>query len=201
MERIGNRYPDHGFVCEDSGADERSGGMSWIIDPLDGTVNYFAGIPHFCTSIALRKDAEYLVGAVYDPIRQEMYSAAKDRGAFLNGAPIARREVSRLKDAVVAGGFFKAQTIEQGARVFQSFVLKVKKIRFLGSAALDLCYLASGRVNVYMQHWLSEWDIAAAQLVARQAGAVVETFPNRDHLDVLGADARIFDAVRELVIE
>jgi myo-inositol-1(or 4)-monophosphatase len=199
-ELIGGRYPEHGFICEESGAQVRGGGSSWIVDPLDGTVNFFAGIPHFCTSIALKKNGEYLVGAVYDPVRDEMFSARGDAGAFLNGRPIVRREISDLREALVAGGFFKTQTMEEGARVFQNLSRRVKKIRFLGSAALDLCYLACGRVNVYMQHWLNEWDIAAAQLIALQAGAVVDVIPNRGHLDVLGADVSIIDTVRDLVV-
>jgi myo-inositol-1(or 4)-monophosphatase len=197
---LGHRFPGHGFICEESGETGTGTGEDWIVDPLDGTVNFFSGIPHFCTSIAFRRADEYLVGAVYDPLRDELFSAWKGGGLYLNGEKLARRPVNSLSQVIVSGGFFKAESIEQGTQVFQRLTTQVKKIRFLGSAALDLCYLACGRFNAYLQHMVNEWDIAAAVLMAREAGNKIEIFERENgRMDVLAADPNVFDDIRNLV--
>ncbi|MFW6181858.1 MAG: inositol monophosphatase family protein, partial [Spirochaetota bacterium] len=136
----------------------------------------------------------------YDPVREELFSARRGGGAFLNGEPVRPRTVGSLEQAVLSGGFFKAQSIREGARAFQELTARVKKIRFLGSAALDLCYLACGRFNAYLQHQVNEWDIAAAGLVAEEAGALVEVFHRGERMDVLAADRNVFADLRAIVV-
>ncbi len=197
IDLIKKRYSDHGFICEERGRELENPDLNWVIDPLDGTVNFLRGIPHFCTSIAFKKGDRYLVGVVFDPIRNETFSALIGKGAFLNGEPINRKSINSLEEAVVSGGFFKVDSMEEGRRQFERISQRVKKIRFFGSAALDLCYLACGRVNGYIQHSISEWDIAAASLIAESNGIelIKEQIGNR--LNIYAADSTIFNALNE----
>ncbi len=197
IDLIKKRYSDHGFICEERGRELENPDLNWVIDPLDGTVNFLRGIPHFCTSIAFKKGDRYLVGVVFDPIRNETFSALIGKGAFLNGEPINRKSINSLEEAVVSGGFFKVDSMEEGRRQFERISQRVKKIRFFGSAALDLCYLACGRVNGYIQHSISEWDIAAASLIAESNGIelIKEKIGNR--LNIYAADSTIFNALNE----
>ena len=228
MNIIRRRFPGHGFLCEESGSTRgsagpaRSGGYTWVIDPLDGTVNFAKGIPHFCTSIAVKKGETLVAGAVYDPIRRELFSALRPEGtgeglapagltpsgggrslggAYLNGRPMRTREASCLEDAVVAGGFFKAGSMDVGMSIFSRLSKKVLKGRFFGSAALDLCYLACGRVNAYIQHSVNEWDIAAALLIAELMGKRWEIKRNEGlgTLDVIASDPVIFDELKAII--
>ncbi len=198
-DSIRKKYPEHGFICEESGRVDEAVDGNWVIDPLDGSVNYFMGIPHFCTSIAFKNNGKYVVGAVYDPVRDEMFSAVGSHGSYLNNEPIKRRTVTRLEEVVISGGFFKAQSLEDGARIFQKISKRVKKIRFFGSAALDLCYLACGRVNAYIQHWVNEWDIAAAALIAERSGATLDITRVNSHLDVIAGDSNIFTELKKCI--
>ncbi len=200
IETIKGRYPDHGFICEESGRRLEKTSHNWVIDPLDGTLNFSRGIPHFCTSIAFKNGNSYLVGAVFDPVRDEMFSAIQDRGSFFNGRPIDRPGIDRLAEAVVAGGFFKTESLEEGTRVFKKLARNVKKVRFFGSAALDLCYLACGRMNGYIQHGVNEWDIAAAMLIAGNAGIRVEIVEAGDRLNVIAADNNIFEELMRCIL-
>ncbi len=195
---IRRKYPAHGFICEESGRVDEADDGNWIIDPLDGSVNYFMGIPHYCTSIAFKNKGKCVVGAVYDPVRDEMFSADL-AGSYLNSVPIRRRTVTQLEEIVISGGFFKAQSLEDGTRIFQKISKRVKKIRFFGSAALDLCYLACGRVNAYIQHWVNEWDIAAAALIAEKAGTALDITPIDGHLNIIAGDTNIFTELKECI--
>jgi myo-inositol-1(or 4)-monophosphatase len=194
---IRRRFPDHGFVCEERGRELERQDDNWVIDPLDGSVNFSRGIPHFCTSIAFKRGGVYLVAAVYDPMRDELFSALRGGGAFFNGRPMARRGISSLEEAVVSGGFFKIESLDEGGRIFQRIAPKVKKIRFFGSATLDLCYLACGRVNGYIQHAVNEWDIAAASLCAAEQNIEMEIVEKNGRLNVFAADRTIYEALNE----
>ncbi len=195
---IRKKYPAHGFICEESGRVDEADDGNWVIDPLDGSVNYFMGIPHYCTSIAFKNNEKYVAGAVYDPVRNEMFSA-DHAGSYLNDTPIRKHTVTQLEEVVISGGFFKAQSLEDGTRIFQKISKRVKKIRFFGSAALDLCYLACGRVNAYIQHWVNEWDIAAAALIAEKSGAVLDITHVDGHLNVIAGDSNIFTELKECI--
>jgi len=198
ISTIKEEFPDHGFLCEESGHKNVSENY-WIIDPLDGTVNFSKGIPHFCTSIAFRSNERTLVGAVLDPVRGELFAAMRGGEATLNRRPIKRENISNLQDAVIVGGFFKAQSLEHGKRVFENISRNVQKIRFFGSAALDLCYLACGRVNGYIQYSVHDWDIAAASFIAELSGVRLEVEVSGDVFNVIGADKAIFSSLRALI--
>jgi myo-inositol-1(or 4)-monophosphatase len=198
MSTIKEEFPEHGFVCEESGYSEVSDNY-WVIDPLDGTVNFSKGIPHFCTSIAFRSEERTLVGAVLDPVRGELFAGMFGGEATLNRCPINRENISNLEDAVVVGGFFKAQSLEYGKKVFENISRNVQKIRFFGSAALDLCYLACGRVNGYIQYSVHDWDIAAASFIAELSGVRLEVEVSGHGLNVIGADRAIFESLRALI--
>jgi myo-inositol-1(or 4)-monophosphatase len=194
---IRERYPEAGFISEEIGHDLEKPDGNWIIDPLDGSVNFSRGIPHFCTSVAYKQGGIYLVGAVHDPMRHESFSAVRKGGAFLNGKPMRRRAIHSLEEAVVSGGFFKIESLQEGGRIFENIAYRVKKVRFFGSAALDLCYLACGRVNGYIQHAVNEWDIAAASLITEEQHIPVEIIEYKGRLNVFAADQHIYRALRD----
>jgi myo-inositol-1(or 4)-monophosphatase len=197
ISMIRRKFPNTGIISEEIGRDLEKPDFNWVIDPLDGSVNFSRGIPHFCTSIAYREGGRYLVGAVYDPMRDETFSALRGEGAFLNGKPMKRRSISALEEAVVSGGFFKIESLREGGRIFEIIAHRVKKVRFFGSAALDLCYLACGRVNGYIQHAVYEWDIAAASLITEEQDIPIEIIEHKGRLNVFAADSHIYDALRE----
>jgi myo-inositol-1(or 4)-monophosphatase len=194
---IRRKYPEHGFICEESGRKMQRPDCNWVIDPLDGSVNFARRIPHFCTSIAYQENGKYQVGVVYDPIRGETFSAVRGRGCFLNGAPMVRSGITSIEEAVISGGFFKIESIDQGGRIFEKIARRVKKVRFFGSATLDLCYLACGRVNGYVQHSLNVWDIAAASLMVELQGIKLEIVDSDGKLNVFAAENEIYDALHE----
>jgi myo-inositol-1(or 4)-monophosphatase len=194
---IQGTFSGHGFYCEESG---RSGAVTeytWIIDPLDGTVNFSRGIPHFCTSIALKRNGEPLIGVVSDPVRKETFSAVKDLPPTLNGTPIRKRGIDTLSGAVIAGGFFHEGALLRGIEIFSRLVPKVKKVRLFGAAALDLCYLSVDRINGYINIRTNEWDVAAASFVALKAGARIETNVRDGKVDIIAADPAIFNKLKE----
>ncbi len=201
IKRTIKRYfPDHGFICEEGGREKTETKFNWVIDPLDGTVNFSRGIPHFCSSIAFKEGKSCLIGVVIDPVRNEIFSAIDGVGAFLNGVPIKNRSINSLQESIVAGGFFKSGSIQKGITNFNRLVKKVKKVRFFGAAALDLCYLACGRVNGYIQYSVDEWDIAAASLIARLAGVKLEIQEKKGKFYIIAADKEIFNAFRAEVM-
>lgn len=174
-------FPDHRILGEEGKAGSPSGTVEWIVDPLDGTVNFTYGIPHFCTSIAVRCEGELLAGVIYDPIRQELFTAERGRSPRLNGKPIAASGRSLLSKAVCVVGFSRSRAgIEQGLRLVQYLVPRVRKVRLTGSAALDLAYVASGRIDAYFEQEIHLWDIAAGVLLLQQAGGCVFQLPNPD---------------------
>jgi myo-inositol-1(or 4)-monophosphatase len=190
-------FPDHGFICEESGTEQSKTGFSWVIDPLDGTVNFARGIPHFCTSIALKRENEYLTGVVFDPARNELFSAIKDEAAWLNGVPLRKKNIDSLSDAIVAGGFLHEGALQKGTKTFAQLANMIKKLRLFGSGALDLCYIAANRVNGYIHYSTNEWDIAAASLIAALSGARIDIRERDGMLDVLAADETIFDELKK----
>jgi myo-inositol-1(or 4)-monophosphatase len=198
---IEKTFPDHGFLCEESGIIGPQSEYIWVIDPLDGTVNFSRGIPHFCTSIACKKHGEYLLGVVHDPVRRETFAALKGGRPTLNGKPLQKRGVDSIEQAIVAGNFFHHCAIEKGIETLTRLVPRVKKVRFFGSAALDLCYLAADRFNCFTNIRTNEWDIAAAALIASLAGARVETTEADGKIDIFAADCAIFDELKRIVGE
>ena len=179
-------YPDHAIYGEEGIAGNQESPFQWIVDPIDGTVNFFYGLPHFCISIALRHEGKMIVGVILDPMRDELWTVAAGGPALLNGKPIHVSARTKLADAVVSVGFAKSQaSIDAGLPMFEKMVSRVRKCRLLGSAALDLAYIASGRLDAYIESSVSLWDIAAGQLLLEAAGGKCETKPHADHPDKL----------------
>ena len=178
------RFPTHALYGEEGIVGDQSSDHQWVVDPLDGTVNFFYGIPHFCVSIALRLRGEIIVGVIYDPMREELWSGEKGQTPLLNGKPIHVSPRDELADAVVSIGFAKTSaTIEVGLPLLQEMVHRVRKCRMLGSAALDMAYVACGRLDAYIEQGISLWDIAAGMLLVESAGGRVELEPRPDMPD------------------
>ena len=150
----------------------------WIVDPIDGTVNYYYGIPHFCVSIALRVAGEIVVGVIHDPMVGETWTVEKGAPAFLNGQPISTSKRATLAESILYVGCGKDDAaLRTGMDRFQRASLRARKMRMMGSAALGMAYIASGRIDGYIESRISLWDIAAGQLLVETAGGVVELTP------------------------
>jgi myo-inositol-1(or 4)-monophosphatase len=177
-------FPKHAIYGEEGIVGDQSGEHQWIVDPLDGTVNYFYGIPHFCISIALRLRKEVMVGVIYDPIRREMWKGQKGEIPKLNDDPFHVSDRADLAEAVVSIGLAKtAETIDTNFPLLQQMIHRVRKCRVLGSAALDLAYVACGRLDAYIEQGISLWDIAAGWLLVENAGGTVDLRPREDMKD------------------
>ena len=177
-------FPAHALYGEEGIAGDQSSDHQWIVDPLDGTVNYFYGIPHFCVSIALRLHNEIVVGVIYDPIRGEMWTGQRGEVSKLNGAPIHVSDRAELAEAVISIGLAKTgETINTNFPLLQQMIHRVRKCRVLGSAALDMAYVACGRFDAYIEQGISLWDIAAGWILVETAGGTVEMKPRTDMKD------------------
>jgi len=177
-------FPNHALYGEEGIVGDQTSEFQWVVDPLDGTVNYFYGIPHFCISIALRCQSEIIVGVIYDPMRDEIWTVQKGGEPKLNGRVCRVSERTELRDAIVTVGLSKTDaTIESGMPLLQSMVRKARKCRLMGSAALEMAYLACGRIDVYIEHGISLWDIAAGWILVESAGGVVEMTLRTDMKD------------------
>ncbi len=174
-------YPDHSILGEESSAGNPNADVRWVVDPLDGTVNYFYGIPHYAVSIAAQErrgnnEWETVVGVVLDPELDELFVSEKGKPAMLHGHPIHVSDRTKLSEAIVTVGFFKdIEAINRGVQDFTSAVYKVRKMRLTGAAALDVVYVACGRFDAYLEYHIRLWDIAAGQLILENAGGRVES--------------------------
>jgi myo-inositol-1(or 4)-monophosphatase len=177
-------FPAYALYGEEGIVGDQSSDHQWIVDPLDGTVNYFYGIPHFCVSIALRQRKEIVIGVIYDPIRGEIWTAQQGDVSKLNGAPIHVSNRSELAEAVISIGLAKTgETINTNFPLLQQMIHRVRKCRVFGSAALDLAYVASGRFDAYIETGISLWDIAAGSLLVENAGGTVDLRPRENMKD------------------
>ena len=177
-------FPSHAIYGEEGIAGDQSTEHQWVVDPLDGTVNYFYGIPHFCVSIGLRLRSEIMVGVIYDPIRDEMWAGQKGEAPKLNGCPFRVSDRADLTEAVISIGLAKTgETINANFPLLQAMIHRVRKCRVLGSAALDLAYVACGRLDAYIEQGISLWDIAAGWLLVENAGGTVDLRPREDMKD------------------
>ena len=175
------RFPDHAIYGEEGIAGNQESDYQWIVDPIDGTVNYFYNIPHFCISIALRHKGEIITGVILDPMRNELWSVHKDGPATLNGVPCSVSKRTKLSDAILSVGFSKtATTITSGLPVLAQMVHRARKCRLMGSAALDMAYVACGRLDAYIEQAVSLWDIAAGKILVEKAGGRVEITERED---------------------
>jgi myo-inositol-1(or 4)-monophosphatase len=175
---LAERFPDHDILAEEMSRDPQQPSTSpyrWVYDPLDGTTNYAHGLPIFCSSLALQIDGRTVVGAVYDPTRAELFTAERGAGAFLNGQRLHVSAAVELIDALLVTGFpydVHKQTADL-VTMFAAFLGRARAVRRLGSAALDLCYVAAGRFDGYWEQHLWPWDVAAGALVVSEAGGTV----------------------------
>jgi len=168
--------PDDAILAEEGTYDTGTSGLRWVVDPLDGTINYVYRRPAFAVSIAVEDDLGALAGAVYDPQRDEMFAASRGGGSAVNGRPLRANDATDLAHALVATGFsYAAADRAWQAGVLAGVLPHVRDIRRSGSAALDICSVAAGRVDAYYELGPAPWDVAAGSLVAREAGAVVHT--------------------------
>ncbi len=176
---IAGAHPDHEILAEESGLQKgRQGGMRWLIDPVDGTTNFAHGCPIFSVSIALEKDGEMVLAGVYNPYHKETWLAEKGSGATHNGKKIKVSDISEVKNALVVSGFpyDRRERVHHYLKAWELMIGRAQGLLRLGSAALDLCYVASGRVEAYWEESLHPWDTAAGWLIAEEAGATVTDF-------------------------
>ena len=198
IEIIQKSYPDHTIIREELGALEgKDSDIQWVIDPLDGTTNFVKGLPHFSVSIAIRVKNRTEVGVVYDPIRNELFTAVRGEGAKLNEVRLRVDSQNELNGAILATGFpFKQPSLMPTQfAIMNNLIDEAADFRRTGSAALDLCYVASGRVDGYFEMGLKPWDCAAGDLIVREAGGLVCDF-NAGHSylrsgNIVAAPARI----------
>ncbi len=173
-----NEFPDHSFLAEESGISSPGGTVTWIIDPLDGTVNFAKTIPNFSVSIAACINSEIVCGAVYQPITKELFFAEKGKGAFLNGSPLKVTTTTTVQEAFLSTGF--PYNVDQNPlhciETFSSIAKLGSPIRRLGSAAIDLSYVAAGRFDAFWEVVLEPWDLAAGKLLIEEAGGTVTKY-------------------------
>ena len=174
---VAERFPDHDVLAEEMGQTRTGASHRWVFDPLDGTTNYAHGIPIFCSTLALEIDGQPVVGAVYDPNRRELFTAERGVGAWLNGDPLRVSSSSTLVDAVLVTGFpydiREPKRMEEILSVFTGVLGHARAIRRLGSAAIDLCWVAAGRMDAFWEQALHAWDVMAGGLIVQEAGGQV----------------------------
>ncbi len=178
IRTIREEFPDHDFLAEESIKQAESDRYRWIIDPLDGTTNYIHQYPAFSISIALEYKKQIITGVIYDPLKEELFTAEKGKDAYLNKQRVKISSVTDLKDSLITTGFpfRKKEIITKYLELFQNIFLKVSDLRRAGSAALDLAHLACGRCEGFFEIGLSPWDIAAGVLLIEESGGDVTDF-------------------------
>ena len=205
---VAERFPDHAVLGEEFGSSgDRDGAppFCWVFDPVDGTTNYAHGLPIFCSSLALEIDGAIAVGAIYDPTRRELFTAERGQGAWLNGQPLTVSSTSTLIDSLLVTGFHYGiqRDPEELVSLFREFITRSRAVRRLGSAALDLCYVAAGRFDGYWESKIQPWDVAAGALIVEEAGGSVSTIsgaPFRSRAgSVLASNGRIHHLMLETI--
>jgi myo-inositol-1(or 4)-monophosphatase len=199
---IAERFPDHQVLAEEmGGAAGVQPGPCWIFDPIDGTTNFAHGLPIFCSSLALEIDGVAEVAAVYDPNRKELFTAEREGGAFLNGKPLRVSSATRLVDAMLVTGFpYDVHArVDEIVGLFGAFVGQARAVRRLGSAAIDLCYVAAGRLDGFWEVDLKAWDIAGGALIVAEAGGRITNMDGQPFTSrgghVLATNGYVHDAM------
>ena len=173
-EIILGAYPGHSVLGEEYGQPGGANTHRWIVDPIDGTLNFAHGFPFYCVSIALEIDGVLQVGVVFDSVRNELFTATRGGGAFLNGSPIEVTKETTLRNAMMATGFaYSAESASENIEIFARMLPKVRSVRRPGAAALDLCYVACGRLDGFWELKLNAWDVAAGILLIQEAGGTI----------------------------
>ncbi len=194
---ISRHFPDHRIMAEEGSGRKGRSPYQWIIDPLDGTTNFSHRFPFFCVSIALEVKGRVRLGVIYDPVRRELFTAEKGKGAFLNGSPIQTSSVKELYKSLLVTGFsYDIQTDPKNTfDHFINFTLNAQAVRRTGSAALDLCYVAAGRFDGFWETKLRPWDTAAGSLILCEAGGRITDFSGKPYSiygdEILGTNRKI----------
>jgi myo-inositol-1(or 4)-monophosphatase len=204
VEKLSELLPESGFITEEV-IRSKSARYNWIIDPLDGTTNFVHGIPHYAISVALAEQNEIIFGAVYDVAQDDYFEATKGYGAFLNGSKINVSNCHLLSNALIATGFPVNQfdKMEGIKNTLDFFMRQTHGVRRIGAAAIDLCYLACGRVDAFYEYNLNPWDVAAGSIIATEAGAKLTDFNAKKNYiygkGIIGASPFLFNSVFEAV--
>ena len=198
-------YPKHGFLAEESGADNPKAEYVWVIDPLDGTTNFLHGFPQYCVSIALLHKGVASQAVVFDPNRNELFTATRGSGAYLNDRRIRVSKTDRLDDALIGTGFpfREVDKIDEYLRMFKNVTCTSSGIRRPGAAALDLAWVAAGRIDGFWELGLSPWDMAAGALLIREAGGLVGDLAGEERYmasgNIVATNAKLFAAMLKLL--
>jgi myo-inositol-1(or 4)-monophosphatase len=201
---VAGRFPDHDVLAEEMGQAGSGSRHRWVFDPLDGTTNYAHGIPIFCSSLALEIDDTAVVGAVFDPNRRELFTAERGVGAWLNGEPLDVSDTDSLLDAVLVTGFpYDIRERPEPLRLFARALERARAVRRLGSAAIDMCWVAAGRMDGFWEEGLKAWDTAAGALIVQEAGGRVTTLDggawDTAPGHVVASNGRIHDELLEVL--
>jgi myo-inositol-1(or 4)-monophosphatase len=204
--QIRQHFPDHSILAEESGALAGLDSACWYLDPLDGTTNYAHGVPTFAVSIGYAEGGQMQLGVVYDPMLDELFSAELGRGAWLNDVPIRVSEIGDLIHSLLVTGFpyDLLDTPDNNLENFSNLSRLSQGVRRIGSAAIDLCYVASGRFDAYWEIRLSPWDLAAGALIAREAGAIVTSLSGSSDLlqppySIIAGNPKIYPKLFKLI--
>jgi myo-inositol-1(or 4)-monophosphatase len=203
IDIVRKSYPEHGFLAEESGASRQDAEYVWIIDPIDGTTNFIHGFPQYCTSIGIRHRGALAHAVVYDPVANELFTASKGRGAFLNDRRIRVSTLTRLGEALVGTGFpFKElDRLDLYMRQLHKMMQTCSGVRRAGAAALDLAYVACGRLDAFWELGLSPWDMAAGALLIQEAGGLVGDLQGDQTYmasgDIVAATPKVFPSLLE----
>ncbi len=204
--RIAEAFPDHEILGEEEGLTTSGSAYRWLLDPVDGTTNYAHGFPYYCVSVGLECEGRIIVGAVYNPVLDELFSAERGQGATLNGVPIRVSSVDELRRSLLTTGF-PYSVIQKGSNLehFKAFLLLCQAVRRAGSAALDLCHVACGRYDGFWEAGLSAWDVAAGSLIVEEAGGRMSDYRGQA-FDVYGkkllaSNGRLHEAMRGVLAE
>ena len=199
-------HPDYAIMAEESSSGKNMpDGKYWVIDPLDGTTNFIHGFPPYCVSIALCEGGESLLGVVYDPTRKELFRAVRGHGAYLNDSPIKVSMCPKLNGGLIATGFFfrNKDIMDQCVNCFKEVRLNCQGIRRAGSAAMDLAYVACGRLDGYWEQGLHPWDAAAGAVIVKEAGGTVTNFHGADSYlydrTILASNTKIHNELQSIV--
>ena len=208
IEELQKAHPEYGIVTEESGIINKSNTENrWIIDPIDGTMNFLNGVPHFAISIAYEKKNEIICGVIFNPIMNEMFFAEKGNGAYLNNTRIRVSKKKKIENSLlVTGGPKQSSNIKN--KIFSEYIFlsnKVSNVRKLGSASLDMAYVACGRFDGYWQRELNYWDIAAGVIIVKEAGGYVDFFEEDNKFpfkkNILAANANIHEELKEFLVK
>lgn len=203
IDYIHEHFPEHGIISEESGRENENREWRWVIDPLDGTTNYAMGLPVFSVSIALEHEGTSVLGVVYAPYLEECFYAVRGEGAWLNGKRISCSEKGELSKAVVATGmpYDRNDNPDNNLAEISRMAMLVRGIRRMGSAAVDLSYTAAGFLDAYWELNLNRWDVAAGELIASEAGVVIESIRTDRNHSLLASNPRLYPAFRRALLK